>query len=107
MSAVSLETKKYLDSIVSRVHAYAKIKERTVDYLEDLEEEDPTVWTNCMIVATLWLASVRDEELTEQDLLMFLGLDDEQADKKVMKLDPEVAEMGFEEAIEYCMMNLD
>lgn len=107
MSAVSIETKRYLNSIVSRVHAYAKIRERTIAFLEDQEEEDPSVWTNCLIVAMLWLASVRDESLTEQDMVMLLGLDDELADKKVMELDPELAEMGFEEAIEYCLTNLD
>jgi len=107
MQTVSLETQRYLQKIASRVSAYQKIRWRTLDILDEYDIEDPEVTANCIIVGFLWLASVREEVLTENEMLMHLGLEDTLSEDQEMILDPEIAEMSFDDAIEYCLENLE
>lgn len=101
------ENAKYLKKIASRVNAYQEIRLRTLDVLEDYDIDDPEITANCIIVGFLWLASVREEVLTENEMLMHLGLEDTLSVDQEMMLDPEIAEMSFDDAIEYCLENLE
>lgn len=103
----SLETRRYLQQFSSRTYAYAKVKQRAVDYLERHEVFSQSSSANIIIIALLWLASVREEQLTESELLLYMGLDDTLADDRVMALDPQIAMMGLEEALDYAIANLD
>lgn len=107
MADSSLETKRYLQKFSSKAHAYAKVKQRAIEYLESHDIYDQSSSANVIIVALLWLAAIREEELTESELLLYLGLDDTLADYRVMALDPQIATMSLEEALDYTIANLD
>lgn len=107
MSEVSIETRKYLDHIARRVEAYHKIRLRTLDYLEQQGVTNTQTAANCVIMAILWLSAVRQDRITENELLIHLGLDDTLTEDKEMLLDPEIAEMGFDEALDYCLLNME
>lgn len=105
MTDVSLESKRYLQHLINKAESYQNIRLRTLDYLEEIGVEKNSTVVNCVIMAILWLAYVRDEIITEGELLMIMGMDDSLASDKRMILDPEIAEMGFDDALDFCIMN--
>lgn len=107
MSEATIETRKYLNHISTRMAAYQKVRLRTLDYLEEMEITNVTTMANCIVMSFLWLAAVRNEILTEREILIHLNMDDSLTDDKEMMLDPEIAEMGFNEALDYCLMNME
>ena len=100
MSA-SLETRRYLDKIGSRVRAYVNAINRARDYCSENEITSHVVIVNCVIMSLLWVAAVREEVLSEEDLLLFLGFETDLAEQKTMEIHPEMAKWSLEEVLDY------
>ena len=100
MSA-SLETRRYLDSIGSRVRAYVNAINRARDYCDLNEVTTRTSIVNCVVMSLLWVAAVREEVLSEEDLFMFLGFETDLAEQKTMEIHPEMAKWSLEEVLDY------
>jgi hypothetical protein len=100
MSA-SLETRRYLDKIGSRVRAYVNAINRARDYCVENEVITQTNIMNCVVMSLLWVAAVREEVLSEEDLFMFLGFETDLAEQKTMEIHPEMAKWSLEEVLDY------
>jgi hypothetical protein len=105
MSA-SLETRRYLDSIGSRVRAYVNAINRARDYCEVNEVTTQSGIINCVVMSLLWVAAVREEILSEEDLLLFLGFETDLAEQKTMQIHPEMAKWSLEEVLDYVSSEL-
>ena len=101
MSEVSLETKRYLDSIGSRVRAYHNSMTRAKEYVLEQHIVDQNSIMNCIIMSLLWVASVRVEELSEDELFTFLNLEPDLADDKTLTLADPMKEWSLEEVLDY------
>lgn len=105
MSEASLETRRYLDSIGSRVKSYYSALTRAETFILDNEITNREVVLNCTVMSILWMASVREEELTEDELFLFLGLETELAETKSIALNSEWSDWSLEEVLVYVVEN--
>jgi len=100
MSA-SLETRRYLDKIGSRVRSYVNAINRARDYCVENDINTQTGIVNCVVISLLWVAAVREEVLSEGDVFMFLGFETDLAEQKTMQIHPEMAKWSLEEVLDY------
>jgi hypothetical protein len=105
VTEASLDTKRYLENIGSRVRAYHNTINRAKEYVLENEIHEHPIVMNCIIMSILWLSSVRGEELSEEELFMFLGLEDELAENKTVQISPDMRTWGLEEVLEYVVKN--
>lgn len=102
---ISKDTINYLDGIAKRVSMYNKCRRKAINFIEENEIADKVIATNCVIMSLMWAAGVRGEQLTEQEMFLYLGVDEDKADRKIMHLDPIIAEMSLEEVLDYVASN--
>lgn len=100
MSA-SLETKRYLDKIGTRVRMYHTAINKAKDYCLDNEVTTHAGIINCVVMAILWVAAIREEVLSEEDLFLFLGFETELAEQKTMQIHPDMAKWSLDEVLDY------
>ena len=105
MSNVSLDTKRYLDHIGSRITTYFNSMNRAKEFVLTNGIYDQELIMNCIVMSLLWVASVRGEELSEDELFMFLGLETNLAEQKVININPDMKDWGLEEVLEYVIKN--
>ena len=105
MTEVSLDTKRYLDKIGSRVRAYHNAMNISKEYILENNILDHSIVLNCIIMSLLWTAAVRDEKLTEEELFMFLNIESDLADQKVLGIADVMKEWSLEEVLDYVVDN--
>ena len=105
MTEVSLDTKRYLDKIGSRVRAYHNAMNISKEYILENDIIDHSIVLNCIIMSLLWTAAVRDEKLTEEELFMFLNIESDLADQKVLGIADVMKEWSLEEVLDYVVDN--
>jgi len=105
MTEVSLDTKRYLDKIGSRVRAYHNAMNVSKEYILENDIIDHSIVLNCIIMSLLWTAAVRDEKLTEEELFMFLNIESDLADQKVLGIADVMKEWSLEEVLNYVVDN--
>lgn len=105
MSDVSLDTKRYLDKIGSRVRAYHNSMTRAKEYVLENNITDQNTIMNCIIMSLLWVAAVREEELSEEELLTFLGFEPKFAEDKIIQINQEMAGWSLEAVLDYVVEN--
>lgn len=105
MTEVSLDTKRYLDKIGSRVRAYHNAMNISKEYILENDIIDHSIVLNCIVMSLLWTAAVREEELTEEELFMFLNIEPEFADDKVLGIADVMKEWSLEEVLDYVVDN--
>lgn len=105
MSEASLETRRYLDSIGSRIRAYYNSMNRAKEYVLEQGIYDHVIVMNCIIMSLLWLASVRGEELSEEELFMFLNIETDLADAKTIGIADVMKDWPLEDVLKYVVDN--
>ena len=101
MNEISLDTKRYLDQIGSRVRAYHNAMNRAKDFVLSQEIMNHEIVLNCIVISLLWLAAVRNEELSEEELFMFLNLETDLASTKIIQIDDDMKDWSLEEVLSY------
>lgn len=101
MSEVSLETKQYLNSIATRVSNYYHAISKTRQFLINNQVYDPDIAVNCTIMSILWAAAVRGDVVTEQDLLTFLGFEENTSSDVSVALAPDMHSWSLDDVLEY------
>ena len=106
------ENLDYLNSISERVLAYDDIRAEVVQFLLDNKIRDVDLATDLFVMGFLWLASQRDETLTDDDLIMFLdGGDDiepiEFNEQKEYILEDDQANMELIDLLEVTFKNFN
>lgn len=103
---VSNETKQYLSSISHRVQSYANMREHAIEHVTDLGIYDNEILTNCVVMSMLWLAAVRGEEITQNQIFMHLGLPELLEDDVVMTISEEMFIMSIDDVLNYTIDHL-
>ena len=104
---VSKETKRYFALLKKKLTRYNNVKKRALKYLFDKKIYDESLASGVITVAILWAASKEGEQLTEETLLMYLGIEPEEdiESENIMSLDPELEDMNLIEALDYTVEN--
>ena len=97
---VSNETKSYLNSIKNRVIDYVSVKDKAIRYLHVNNIHDKEVTVSSVILSMLWLSKNRNETLTEDDILTFLGIVDFPLTKTMLCIDDEIADLTLKEVLD-------
>ena len=106
MTNASLDTKRYLDKIGARVRMYVNAINRARDYCDLNEVNTHAGIVNCVVMAMLWVAAVREEILSEEEMFMFLGFETDLAEQKTISIHPEMAKWSLEEVLDYVSSEL-
>ena len=106
MSEASIETKRYLEQIGARVKSYHNAMTRAKEYVLENAIYDQSVIMNCIIMSLLWVAAVRNEELSEDELFTFLNLEPDLAEDKTLKLADPMRDWSLEEVLDYVVKTL-
>lgn len=70
------DNKLYLHNIANKVQYYFNIRKKAIKYISDhnlIHNKDLCV--SVMLISALWAANKRNETLTEDDLVIFFGLE--------------------------------
>lgn len=105
MSEASLETRRYLDQIGSRIKTYHNTMNRAKEFIFANGIYDNSLAMECIVMSLLWVSAVRGEQLTEEELFMFLGLETELADDKTITFADSMKDWGLEEVLKYVVDN--
>jgi len=99
---VSESTKQYLADIAERAIDYFEALEFAKDFVLDNRVVDNRGIVDCMLMSILWCASNRSDNLTEEDVCMYLNVDAtvKQGDVSV-KLMPEMKDWTLEEVLTF------
>jgi hypothetical protein len=72
-----MQASEYLDNIGERMEAYDEVRSKILKYIIKHKLQDSELCTDLFCMGFLHEAFRRDEVLTEMDLAMFLGVDDD------------------------------
>lgn len=99
---VSETTKQYFAEISKRAEDYFEALEFAKEFVLRNEVIDNRSIVDCMLMSILWCASSRDDELTEEDVCMYLNVDAEVSKGDIsVELVPEMKGWTLEEVLEY------
>jgi len=99
---VSQSTKQYLSQVSERAQDYHEALEFARDFVLDHQVADNRSVIDCLLMSILWCASKRDDELTEEDVCMFLNVDAEVSKGDIsVELVPELKGWSLEEILTY------
>ena len=99
---VSESTKQYFLQVSERAEEYFDALEFAKEYVLERRVLQNKGIIECMLMSILWVASNRDDNLTEEDVCMFLNVDT--AVKKgdiSVELVPEMKTWSLEQVLEY------
>jgi len=72
---VSSSTKEYFDQINERTTEYYNALEYAKNYIITQTTMQKEGLAECLLMSILWVASTRGEQLTEQDVCVFLNVE--------------------------------
>ena len=97
------ESQKYLRHIAERVTKYAEAKQQAVDYLVRNKVQNKMHIENCLIFSQIWCAHHLNENITMNDLVIYLGnvnSEPEDVDDIELFLDEDFQELTLPECLE-------
>lgn len=71
------ESSEYLKKIADRMSAYDDIREYVLEFVNEKEIGDEDAVVSLMVIGFLWEARNRGEVLLEEDLNLFLGVEED------------------------------
>lgn len=104
------ENLNYLKGIAERISDYDDIREYVLEYVLDNQIKDIELATNLFVAGFLWNASRREETLSTEELIMFLGSEEDyfntdEIEPEAFALDPEEAELDLYELLKLTVDN--
>ena len=74
---ISSDTVDYLQSIEDRVTDYVTSKREAINFVFEKRILDEAIISNLIIGSLIWTADKRNETISDEDILLFLGADTE------------------------------
>ena len=104
------ENLDYLNSIAERISGYYHVRSHVLEYILDNQIKDIELVTNLFITGFLWHASQREEILTTEELVMFLGAEEsyistDDLEPESFILDEEESKLELEDLLELTVKN--
>lgn len=99
---ISESTKQYFSEIGKRAEEYHDSLEFAKEYVLSRGVVDNRNIVDCMLMSILWCASNREDDLTEEDVCMYLNVDAEVSKGDIsVELVPEMKGWSLEQVLEY------
>lgn len=99
---VSQATKQYFNEIAERTSQYFEALEFAKEFVLDKQIDHNERIVDCMLMSILWVASKRDEHLTEEDVVTFLNVDAEVNKGDIaVEMVPEMQGYSLEQVLQY------
>lgn len=99
---VSESTKQYLNQIGEKVTEYYEAIQFAKDYVVHNSNMRQESAVDCILMSILWVASNRGDNLTEEDVCMYLNVDAElESGDITVAIVPEMVGWTLEEVLEY------
>jgi len=105
MTEISEDTKKYLDSIGSRVRAYHNALNRAKEFVLRETIVDQVMIVNLIVMGLLWTAAIREENLTEEELFMYLGFETIIDSTQIISIADHMKSWSLEDVFDYVVDN--
>jgi len=99
---VSRSTQQYFEEIAERTSQYFEALEFAKEFVlnQQIQRNEPIV--DCMLMSILWVASVRDDKLTEEDVCTYLNVDtDVNKGDIAVEMVPEMQGFTLEQVLQY------
>ena len=96
-------TRHYLDKIADKVIKFSEAKERTIKFLVKNEINDRGQIQNALIFSQIWCAHHLNERITMNDLMIYLGNDNDEpvdSDDIELYLDADMQQLSLYECLE-------
>lgn len=102
MATVSESTKQYFKEISQRSQDYYDAVIHTKEYIQTKNLSTTKTMVDCILMSILWVASTRDESLTEEDVCIYLNVDAEVKKGDVsVEICPEMKQWSLDEVLDY------
>jgi len=99
---ISESTQRYFKEIAERTQDYFDTLEFTKEYIAMHGISDHDGILDCVLLSILWCASKRQDSLTEEDVCVFLNVDETVEKGEIsVEIAPEMREWSLEEILEY------
>ena len=101
--AITVATQKYFEGISKKSREYYDAFVTGKKYVLENEITDMRSATNCVLMSILWCADQRKDELTEQDVCLYLNISalDVKKGDVAIELMPEMKEWTLEEILSF------
>ena len=101
-----MSEKQYLYNIADKVSLYVQAKQNAIDFLEKKEIKNRNSIQNCLIMSQIWTASQIDDNITLNDIMIYLGNTesaDDDLDMKEVILDDDMKHLTLNEILEVAL----
>ena len=105
-----MSEKQYLNNIADKVSLYVQAKQNAIDFLVKKEIKNRNSIQNCLIMSQIWTASQIDDNITLNDIMIYLGNTesaDDDLDMKEVILDNDMKHLTLNEILEVALENDD
>jgi hypothetical protein len=105
-----MSEKQYLNNIADKVSLYVQAKQNAIDFLVKKEIKNRNSIQNCLIMSQIWTASQIDDNITLNDIMIYLGNTesaDDDLDMKEVILDDDMKHLTLNEILEVALENDD
>ena len=100
MTGPSADTINFFKHISKRMGTYHKNIDKVKRYITSNELQDTNKISNLVIMCVIWTAHQLDEYLTETDILVILGSEQELAGANIMTLEPNLRKLKLLELMD-------
>jgi hypothetical protein len=99
---VSQATKDYFNEVAERVTQYFEALEFAKEFVLDQQIDRNERIVDCMLMSILWVASKREDNLTEEDVCTYLNVDVEVNKGDIaVEMVPEMQGYTLDEVLQY------
>ena len=105
-----MSEKQYLYNIADKVSLYVQAKQNAIDFLVKNEIKDRNSIQNCLIMSQIWTASQINDNITLNDIMIYLGNNepvDDDLDMKEVILDDDMKHLTLNEILEAALEKND
>lgn len=102
------DEKDYLQKIGNRSKYYFDIRKQAIKFIYKNKIQNKDLSVHIIFVAAIWAAHRLNDELAQDDLLIFFGLvshNDNELDQSYLKLNPDQAHLTLDEILNLTVEN--
>ena len=102
------DTQYWIAQLENRIEDIEFYINYTKNWLEDRDFDNPYMIVTCLIVTALWVSSMRDEDITQREILEIIGIKDwYKAEDLVFGLNKSYVGLELEEILNIAVSNFD
>jgi hypothetical protein len=102
------DTQLWINQLENRIEDIEFYINFTKNWLDEREFDNPYMIATCLIVTALWVSSMRNEDITQREILEIIGIKDwYDAEDLVFGLNENYVGLDLEAILEIAVSNFD